>query len=95
MQEKNGWVTESNDPNHHFPVMTIEEHWEHFRTTPYRPSRDEYPRDREGNEYKTSEEYLVYLMKLSNYNRDLFDYETIPERFRPAIRKILGHASPW
>jgi hypothetical protein len=48
MQEKNGWVTESDDPNHHFPVKTLEQVTEEHLKGPYRSPHDEYWRDKNG-----------------------------------------------
>ena len=88
MQEKNGWVTDSDDPNYHFPVKTLEQVTEEHLEGPYRPPRDEYWRDKNGRELKTTEEVIAHIIKCGAADPDI-----TPARFKDKVASLLPE--PW
>ena len=74
----------SDDPNHHFPVMTIEELNEKVRREGTIPPRDEYPVDGEGYLLKTPEENFANLIY-----HDQITLNDIPERFREKTAELV------
>lgn len=86
MQEKNGWMTDSDDPNHHFPVRTLEEMSEHMRYAP--PPREEYWRDANGRDLKTPEEVIAHIIKCGAADPDV-----TPARYKDKVARLLDE--PW
>ncbi len=85
MQRKNGWVTMSDDPNHHFPVKTIEEVAEEFRLYGGADPYDEYMVDSDGYLLKTPEEIFALLIYTGGgLGENGMKLEDVPDKYDKA-----------
>lgn len=90
MQEKNGWVTNSDDPNHHFPVMSTAEANAALEKMPYRPPREEYywsGPNWTGRPLIEPEEVIAHFIVVGAVK-----FENVPKHFRAKVKAMIPAA---
>jgi hypothetical protein len=90
MQEKNGWVTEDDNLNHHFPVMSTAEANAALQKMPYSPPREEYywsGPNWTGRPLKIPEEVIAHFVAVGAVK-----FENVPKHFQAKVEAMLPAA---
>ncbi len=74
----------SDDPNHHFPIKSLDDIAREHREKNFPAAHDEYMRTGDGKELREPEEVFAYLVK-----HGALDFNSIPDYLKAKTQDLI------